>query len=241
MKFDGLYEFTTVGMEAFQQAFTCQLEEEAIDPVNPAIAKRIAGTSNFEISEWKTSIEMANAVLAAAGSANVRSLLNQVGLWGWLSFVCRDVVYPRKKDGKRKLGEVWRWYPSDPGDYQKAQRHLIRMPVLLQSAFGEDAEHLLLGSPSTLGELREQLTSQQDMFHPSFQRAARLLYLDKTSGKLRRGAAGKRGGASRRLRQVRRQLDVTWDLFALAPEQIIDKLPKEFDQFKPKAANTTPA
>jgi hypothetical protein len=236
MKFNGLYEFTDAGMKLFEQVFSGQLEEDAFDPVSPAIGKLIPGTAAFEVNDWSTSIDMAKAILAATGTANVKILLNQIGLWGWLSFVCRDVVYPKKKDGHRKLGEIWRWYPSDPEDYQKAQRHLIRMPVLLQASFGDDAEHLLLGSPSTPGELREQLTAQQDMFHPSFQRAARMLYLDKVSGKIRRGAAGKGGGASRRLRQVRRQLDVTWDLFALSPDQILEKLPKEFDQFKAKAA-----
>lgn len=29
----------------------------------------------------------------------------------------------------------------------------------------------------------------------------------------------------------------TSNLFALSPDQIIEKLPKEFDQFKPKAAS----
>lgn len=241
MKFNGLYEFTDAGMRVFEQVFNGQLAEDVLDPTSPTVAKLIPGTATFEVSDWGTSIDMAKAIIAAAGTANVKTLLNQVGLWGWLSFVCRDVVYPKKKDGNRKLGEIWRWYPSDPEDYQKAQRHLIRMPVLLQHSFDDDAEHLLLGSPSTPGELREQLTAQQDMFHPSFQKAARMLYLDKASGKIRRGAAGKGGGASRRLRQVRRQLDVTWDLFALSPDQILEKLPKEFDQFKPNATNAKAA
>jgi hypothetical protein len=237
MKFDGLYEFTAVGMEAFQLAFSGQLEESAIDPSSPSIAKLIAGTAEFEVKEWATSIEMAEAVLAAKGHTSIKSMLSQVGLWAWLSFVCRDVVYPKKKDGKRKLGEVWRWYPSDPGDYQKGQRHLIRMPVLLLSSFGGDAEHLLLGSPSVPGEVREQLTSQQDMFHPSFQKAANMLYLSADKTSLRRGAGGKLGGSSRRLSQVRKQLDVTWDLFALSPEQFLAKLPKEFDKFRLNSFN----
>jgi hypothetical protein len=233
MKFDGLYEFTAAGMEAFEAAFNGQLEESVIDPQKPSMAKLISGTTPFEVKDWATSTEMAQAVLASKGKASMQSMLGQVGLWAWLSFVCRDVVYPRKKDGTRKLGEVWRWYPSDPGDYQKGQRHLIRMPVLLMSSFGNDAEHLLLGSPSVPGEVREQLTSQQDMFHASFQKAANLLYLTSDKTGLRRGAGGKLGGSSRRLSQVRKQLDVTWDLFALSPEQFLEKLPKEFDKFKP--------
>lgn len=236
MKFEGLYEFTAAGLEAFQRAFNGQLEEEAIDLANPAIAKKISGTTAFVVSEWGSSSEMASAILNSAGSANIAVLLNQRGLWGWLAFACRDVVYPKQKDGRRKLGEFWRWFPSEAGDYQKGQRHLIRMPVLLKSSFGEDAEHLLIGNPSVPGELREQLTSQQDMFHSSFQRVARLLYLEPSKAKLKRGAGGKGGGSPRRLAQVRKQLDVTWDLFALSHEQLLEKLPKEFDRFRPTPA-----
>lgn len=232
MKFDGLYEFTATGLDAYKQAFSGQLDEDAIDLTSSTIAKRISGTTSFDVSDWTTSNEMASSILKSMGSANVNALLNEIGLWGWLSFVCRDLVYPTQKDGRRKLGEFWRWYPSQVDDYQKGQRHLVRMPVLLRSSLGEDAEHLLLGSPSVPGEVREQLTSQQDMFHSSFQKVARMLYFEPGKMKLRRGAGGKLGGSSRRLAQVRKQLDVTWDLFALSPNQILEKLPKEFDTFR---------
>ncbi|MGO7087506.1 hypothetical protein AB9E14_07540 [Rhizobium leguminosarum] len=233
MKFTGLYEFTEAGLEAFKQAFDGELEE-AIDLSNEAIARKIVGTTTFTVSNWNSANEMATAILGSIGSANIKSLLSRKGVWGWLAFVCRDVVYPVQKNGHRKLGEVWRWFPSEPEDYQKGQRHLIRMPVLLRSSFGDDADHLLLGNPSVPGELREQLTSQQDMFHASFQRVARLLYLEPGKMKLRRGAGGKGAGSSRRLAQVRKQLDVTWDLFALSPDQLLEKLPKEFDRFRSK-------
>ncbi|NVP54727.1 hypothetical protein [Mycoplana rhizolycopersici] len=240
MKFTGLYEFTEAGLEAFRQAFDGELEEEAIDLTNDAIARKITGTTAFTVSDWASADEMATAILGSIGSVNIKALLGRKGVWGWLSFVCRDVVYPEQKNGHRKLGEVWRWFPSEPEDYQKGQRHLIRMPVLLKSSFGDAAEHLLIGSPSVPGELREQLTSQQDMFHESFQRVARLLYLEPGKMKLRRGAGGKGAGSSRRLAQVRKQLDVTWDLFALSPDQLLEKLPKEFDRFRLKASESAP-
>jgi len=109
------------------------------------------------------------------------------------------------------------------------------MPVLLLHSFGEDADHLLCGKPSEPGEVREQLTSQQDMFHPAFQATARMLYYDDDKKALRRGAAGKKGGSARRLARVRQQLDVTWDLYALTPEQLVAKLPHEFDRFREPA------
>ena len=64
--------------------------------------------------------------------------------------------------------------PAAPNDWQKAQRHLVRMPVLLYAAFGDDADHLICGKPSIGPDIREQLTSQQDMFSANFQRACRI-------------------------------------------------------------------
>lgn len=240
MKFDGLYEFTPAGMEAFQQAFTGMLEEEAIDLGSRAVAVRIPGTGSFEARTFETTLEMALAIVEAAGSSDVPGLLGREGLWAWLAFVLRDAVYPRRRDGRRKLGEVHRWYPSDLANYQKGQRHLVRMPVLLLSSFGKTVEYLLSGSPSVPGELREQLTSQQNMFHGAFQGAARALYYDEERKTFRKGAAGKRGGSSRRLAKVRQQLDVTWNLFALSSEQFIEKLPAEFDKFKPALVTGQP-
>jgi hypothetical protein len=84
-----------------------------------------------------------------------------------------------------------------------------------------------------LPEIREQLTSQQDMFHPEFQKAARNLYFDENKSALKRGAGGKGAGTPRRLAKLRSQLDVTWNLFDLDAEHIVSLLPKEFNRFKP--------
>jgi hypothetical protein len=230
--YGSLYEFTDAGMKALQQAFQGELDETAIDPTDPSLAAAIRETSAFRPEDWQSSKGMAQAIINACGPVPLSDLLRRNGLWAWLSFVMRDSLYPRRADGLRKLGEIFRWLPADPNDYQKGQRHLVRMPVLLLSSFGSDADHLLCGAPSVPGEVREQLTSQQDMFHPTIQAATRMLYFDDATGSLRRGVSGKGGGSARRFAQVRKQLDVTWDLFAISPQQLIEKLPAEFDKFR---------
>ena len=133
----------------------------------------------------------------------------------------------------RRIGERHRWYPGDPNDWRKAQRHLVRMPVLLLDSFGPDADHLLCGKPSVHSEIREQLTSQQDMFNRTFQRVARALYFDDCAGGLKRGAGGSGAGSPRRLAKVRQQLTVTWELDDLEWTEVLAKLPPEFDRFRP--------
>lgn len=241
MRFDSLGEFTDAGLIAFEQAFTGQIPEDAIDLHDPALVKAVPGTRPFEVRPFDTAHELAAAVLNSLGSRKLPELLPNAGMWAWLSFVLRDVVFPRDKTGVRQLGEVHRWYPSKPNDYQKAQRHLVRMPVTLLGTLGRNADHLLCGKPSVHGDVREQLTSQQEMFHPAFQGAARALYYDDSKKKLKPGAGGKGGGSPRRLAKVRRQFDVTWDLFALSPERLVEMLPKEFDRFRPGPTGSTKA
>jgi len=71
--------------------------------------------------------------------------------------------------------------------------------------------------------------------HPGFQGAARALYFDDTTGRLKPGSDGKGAGCPRRLAKVRWQFDVTWDLFALTSERFVGMLPREFSRFKPRA------
>lgn len=231
--FSSLYSFNESGIDAFEKVFTGQVDGSAIDPIDTSLSTRVPGTTAFSPGDYATAKEMAEDVLGSLGSANLFDLLPDTGLWAWLTFVMRDQLFKKGGDGNWKVGEVHRWYPSNPNDWQKGQRHLVRMPVLLLKSLGNAADHLLCGAPSVLPEIREQLTSQQDMFNPAFQQVARSLYFDNESGALKRGAGGKSGGTPRRLAKVRQQLDVTWDLEDLDTARIIERLPGEFSRFKP--------
>lgn len=232
MIYSSLYEFTDAGLRLFQQTVSGAVEEEVLDLADPNLVVRITGTGEFDAKEFATAKEMAAAIVKSLNSMPLAALLSRSGLWAWLTFVLRDTLFPKDSTGRRKYGEVHRWLPSDPNDWQKAQRHLVRMPVILYSSLGQNADHLLCTKPSVLPEIREQLTSQQDMFHPAFQGAARLLYFDEKSGHLKRGAGGKAGGSPRRLARVRQQLDVTWDMFDLSAQRFLEILPHEFNRFK---------
>ncbi len=238
--FGALHEFTEAGLDAYARVFAGDLDESAIDLSDSALVRMVAGTTALVPKEYGNTKEMAEAILSSIGNTPLFPLLSRVGLWAWLTFVLRHQLFKRDASGRWKVGESHRWYPSDPNDWQKGQRHLVRMPVLLLYSLGDNADHLLCGAPSVLSEIREQLTSQQDMFNPAFQQVARTLYYDDVSGGLKRGAGGKGGGSPRRLARVRQQLDVTWDLEDLDAARIIATLPKEFDRFRPQVPARSP-
>ena len=231
-QYSSCYEFTEKGCRSFEKVFLNELADSQVDLSDVSIAKPISDTQELLVKRCETSKELAQSVIDSIGAGRVYELLECSGLWSWLTFVFRCQLFSRQSDGRWKVGEVYRWCPSDPNDWRKSQRHLIRMPVQLLSTFGDDADHLICGKPSVLPDIREQLTSQQDMFDRTFQQVARSLYFDPKNKKVKRGASGKGQGSSRRLAQVRRQFDVTWDLEELDVSMIMDMLPSEFDRFK---------
>lgn len=234
-EYPAIYRLTSEGMELFQGVMTGQLDESALDALDPKLSQRVEGTSKLVVWEFPTAKDMAHEICNSFGNVSPQSLAGDVGLWAWLTFVLIDIVLP-KEGGTRKTMELFRWFPAPPSDWYKAQRHLVRMPVLLFHAFGQNADHLICANPSVGPDIREQLTSQQDMFSLNFQRAARILYFDHAKGKVKRGAGSKVAGSPRRLATVRQQLDVTWDMTDLSAERILDLLPKEFDRFKSDGA-----
>lgn len=232
-KFEGIYEFNADGLKLFQRVLLGQADDGVLKLTDPQFAKPILGSTPFEVTSCATAKELAVEVFSAFSDLDPRAYAGRPGVWAWLYAAYLDVVSPKMKNGRRKVLEFARWFPSDPNDYQKAQRHLVRMPVLLYTALGDDADHLLCSAAHSGPEIREQLTSQQDMFSANFQRACRSLYFDEKQGRLKRGVGGREtAGSSRRMAQVRKQLDVTWDMTDLVADRILELLPTEFDSFK---------
>jgi len=230
-----VFQFTPKGLSAFRRVFLGELVEGAFSPTDKQFAIPVSGTKAITDDPADTAKVLAQRVINSLEGKWEQHLSNE-GMWAWLTFVLRDVLFPKDADGKRKVGELWRWYPSDPGDYQKAQRHLVRMPVILLGSFGDKADHLLCGKPQILSEVREQLLGQQDMLTANFQAAARRLYYNDETGTVKRGVGGKGRGSPRRLRDLRKQLDVTWNIFDLEAREILALLPNEFDRFQPKSS-----
>ncbi len=103
-----LYEFNAAGLDAFERVFTGQIDDSAVDPVDPALASRVEGTKPFTLAEFPTAKSMAESVLASLGSANLFDLLPNTGIWAWLTFVLRDQLFKKDGEGIWKVGEIQR-------------------------------------------------------------------------------------------------------------------------------------
>jgi hypothetical protein len=79
----------------------------------------------------------------------------------------------------------------------------------------------------------EQIGGQQEAFGArSVVELADRLYFDTDTGRLKRGAQGKKEGTPRRLRTFLRQFRRTYDPPRMTADQLSECLPREFDRWK---------
>jgi hypothetical protein len=156
-------------------------------------------------------------------------------LWTWLALFYFESLCPADRFGRRKPGERARWILY-PHNFLRYYRHLLAGPYRIIRAYPDAPEIamcLLCGPPDKPGDLVGQIAARQELVtNRAIIATATRLYYDADSGKLKRGAASKGGGGSRRLVKVLQQFDVTYDLYTLDADELSQLLPKEFDRFR---------
>jgi len=199
-----------------------------------ATSESIPVSITVEPKDFASRMEAAE-YLAGAFATSEKIALDP-GVWAWLSLFYFEQLCPKRKDGTRKPGEIARWIPS--GHAWRYYRHLLAGPYLIYRAFRDDPKRaavVLCGPLDTPGDFVEQLASRQDFVqNRSVIEAATKLYLNLDTGKPKRGAADTkhRPGTLRRFVDIINQLDPTWDLYAMTADQLLAKLPQEFDAYK---------
>ena len=94
---------------------------------------------------------------------------------------------------------------------------------------------MLTNPVHTVGELNEQLASREEYrVNKELMKAINKLYYDQQLDAPKKGAASKasRKGSCRRLDDWKNQITLTYDLFAMDSQSILNLLPSEFDEFK---------
>ena len=226
VEYKGLYRFTQKGNEHFEKELIDNADDDSW-AVHSRNAERLPGSKPFVIESFETAGELGQAVVAALGDSKVSDLLEDRGLWNWLTYVLRRQLFT-DSSGQYVLKERPRWDWTSVKDYRKIARHQVRMPAWLMESFGERAAHLVCTPPNQYPDIRERLASQQDLFSDTMLEVGQKLFYDEASRSLKRGHSH---GVDR-LVKVKRQLDVTWDLSLMSADQVLRLLPAEFDEFK---------
>jgi len=179
---------------------------------------------------------MGEHLVAMFGEKPVQRLLGDAGFWGWLALLWFDQLCPRSPNGGWKPAKRYNYLLSP--NYNHRPRHALRTSWMLVHQYGESARFLLGNAPDKRGDLVEQLAARQ--YYISCEgviRTASRLYLDPERGTFKRGSATRtRPGNIRRYINFLQQLELTYDLYALKEEQLVDMLPGEYSKFLADAA-----
>lgn len=156
------------------------------------------------------------------------------GLWTWLALSWIDHLAPPVL-GKRSVRATPRWVLA-ADDYSRYYRHLLAGPYYVYAAHVDDpsvAMAVLATPVERPGEIVEQFASRQMLVTSrGVMGALTRLYYDSGSGKLRKGSAGKDAGSARRFAMLLQQLDLTYDIYEMSADELLELLPPEFDRFR---------
>lgn len=228
-------------MESFLDSLTTDSPEAYPEQLltDPAASEGLAVEVPVDRAEFPRRFELAEYLYTRFAKAGLRDPERAAGVWSWLALYWFDQLCPKGKGGQLKPGERARWVARLDSS-RKGYRHLVLGPYLIYSAWANrgydprEALALLYTRPAAPGELVGQIASTQALVtNRAVVGAATAMYIN-SDGRLRRGAGGRRGGSSARLRDVVGQLDLTYDLHDLNAEQLLTLLPREFEPFRRK-------
>ena len=187
-----------------------------------------------ETKLFTTRMEMAEYLKSSFEEAGIgrNAVTGRSDLWSWLAYLWFDQLCP-VADGRRKLKETARYICSL--DYTDYYRHCVAASYYIYSIHGAPKSRLFLyGSPYLLSDFIEQLASRQNIIsNPNLVEVAYILYWDASSNRPKRGAQSKnKPGNHRRLLRIVDQLELTYDIYSMASNEIFTLLPEEFDGWR---------
>ena len=173
----------------------------------------------------------------------VDQLINELGLssperdagfWSWLSCYLFERLCPKNRLRAYKPGERARWI-ADTANYQRYYRHMLAGVWGIYRAHRDDPSRtiaLLNGPVNKRGDLFEQVASRKEhVTNNAVVELTKSLYWDGSRSVMKSGSGGKGAGSPRRLADILWQFDRTWDLYQMTMEDMLEKLPSEFNKF----------
>ncbi len=182
--------------------------------------------SKMEIGEYLHDLFRNNGI-------NREDILGKNKLWTWLAYIWFDQLAPVQSNGTRDIKEEAKYICSS--DYRDYYRHFIACPYMIYSLHGRENSRIFLYSPVyEHNDFIEQFASRQFIIsYPNIVETIRRLYLDADTNSPKRGAQSRtRKGNIRRFVRVIQQLELTYDVYSISSDQILNLLPHEFTDWR---------
>jgi len=199
---------------------------------NPGYSEELERDVEIESQQFQSRFDMGKYLVEKLAGCDQQTISHDVGLWSWLALFYFDQLCPSGQDGRKQPRRSDNYILSR--NRNNYHRHAIRTTYLLVRDYDETVHFMFTNPLYQRGELTEQITGRPYFFGcKGIIEAASHLYYDRLRNAPKRGAASKDGpGVVRRFGLVLRQLELTYDLFSLGRDEILNLLPREFDRFK---------
>lgn len=233
-----LRSLNRLGLERFR-AYLDKLRAGEALPVPVRLLEDSASTSELpleieiELRTFANRLELGRYLTALLAPLGPDLTDRDAGLWAWISLFYFDQVCPTEPNGLRYPGKDYRHIPEFA--HRQRHRHLLFGPYQVYRRHAERSALLLTGALDTESGVYHEIVSRRDLIgNPGVIDAALALYYDAQRGRPKAGAQGSlhNPGTVRRFVRVLQQLDVTYDIYGLSGEQLLELLPPEFDVWR---------
>ena len=229
---------TEVGIRRFREYLAGLREGATGNPPRELLDDRWSSAKfdvdvEIEEQEFASGLNAAKYLYETLGIVAHSRVDQNVGLWSWLSLRYFDQLCPVRANGSRRPGQDYRFI-LEP-EFRYYYRHLLFGAYTVFKLHGAIAPLLFYGPPGEMNKFRLELACRQGFItNRGIIEAANLLYYDAPKGQAKRGAAAttRKPGTLFRFIDVVHQLDLTYDLHSMTGEQVLDLLPKEFDEWR---------
>ena len=210
------------------------IENAPFDALSDAYCSwKMQPTIELERRAFATRLEAGAFLYDRLQSLSYSAVERNRGLWSWLALYYFDQLCPPRADGSRKVGEDCRYILEL--DYRRYYRHLLLGPFTVYRLYGSSTPLLLWEPLDQMGVPYRELSCRQNLLsNRGIIEAANALYYDKNKAQTKRGAGTTRprAGSLRRFTDVIQQLELTYDLFSMTADRILNLLPQEFDEWR---------
>ena len=186
-------------------------------------------SQDISIRNFSTSYELGVHLTEVLKDLSYNDIQADAEMWDWLSLYYFNVVFSEKMRGYSELRYILNQ------DWKLIFRHLIRTPWFCVQYYGKYSKLLLCEDPFRAIDWLEQYIKNREI--REFKTLIKIcyeMYFDKKNDKYRPSTSKGKPGGLFRLRDKINQYFRVYDLWHMNAQEIIDLLPKEFDNYKPK-------
>ena len=231
-----LRRFNSKGIETFREALAvCRDNPTAEFPKDflssDELTSVVAPNIEVQLQPFRTKRDAAEYFHKILGPIPKQVLLDDSGLWTWLSLFYFDVVCPQQ-NGLRKVRNDYT-YVYEAGNMRHYYRNLLFVSWRILDVAPRHNRLLLNGSISSLDKFTSEVIKRLYLTRiPCFFEVLDRLYWDESIGRARPGVTNftkvTAGNLVHRLPVRIRQLEKTYDLQSLAADQLLELLGEEF-------------